>query len=74
MWAQNPEQFRKPNPNELISARLEGWIYAPQEITFASLRLCAIALNPLTSAGCHAPRRRLSYARDTHHRERKAAW
>lgn len=29
MWAQNPEQFRNPNPNELAAAQLEGWIYAP---------------------------------------------
>ena len=31
MWAQNPEQFRKPGPDELEAARLEGWIYAPKK-------------------------------------------
>ncbi len=31
MWAQNPEQFRKPGPNELAAAQLEGWIYAPRK-------------------------------------------
>lgn len=31
MWAQNPEQFRRPGPDELNAARLEGWIYAPKK-------------------------------------------
>ena len=29
-WAQNPARFHHPNADELATAKLEGWIYAPQ--------------------------------------------
>ena len=31
-WARNPDQFRHPNDDELPSARIEGWLYAPNPI------------------------------------------
>ncbi len=36
IWAQNPEQFRRPGPNDLAAAQLEGWIYAPAKSASAS--------------------------------------
>lgn len=30
IWAQNPDCFRHPSPEELPDAQLEGWIYAPK--------------------------------------------
>ena len=29
-WTQNPARFRHPNPAELPTAKLEGWIYVPK--------------------------------------------
>ena len=29
-WAQNADEFRRPNRDELPAAKLEGWIYVPK--------------------------------------------
>ena len=31
MWVQDPDQFRKPTPEQKADAELEGWVYAPKK-------------------------------------------